>query len=354
MADPYQSGLNVTGARSSNAACRVNGLIAQRGWILADGATGTNLFALGMEPGEAPELLNRQQPEMVTAVYDSAVAAGADLILTNSFGANRSRLKLHEADGQVAELNSLAAQLAHSCIEKRDAATIVAGSIGPTGELMEPVGTMTAECATELFHEQAAALKEGGADLGWIETMSDIAELECAAAGCLLAGLPYCATMSFDTSGRTMMGVSAADLARWAHETSNRPLAYGANCGAGAADLVRTLLELEPPGHGMHVIAKGNAGIPRWVDGAICHDGSPDLMADYAELALRAGAAIIGGCCGTTGLHLSRMRERLEEFAGAGRPEIEEIVSKLGQFSSLTPMSQDRRPARRQRRRTTR
>ncbi len=326
-------------------------LLDSRGWILADGATGTNLFAMGLPAGDAPELLNERRPDLVKTIYKGAIAAGAELILTNSFGGNRARLRLHEAEGRTHELCRRSALLARETAAEMGANTIIAGSMGPTGELMAPLGSLTRASAVEIFHEQAEGLKAGGVDAGWIETMSDIGELDCAAEACVLAGLPYCATMSFDSAGRTMMGVGAVELADWACNMSRRPLAYGANCGAGAADLVRTILEFPAPASGMHLIAKGNAGIPKWVEGHVHYDGTPDLMADYAELAFRSGARIIGGCCGTTPEHLTRMHARLEGFAGGIVPDESEIMSKLGQFSGLGFGSPPGRIHRRSRRR---
>ena len=332
---------------------RIDALISTKGWILADGATGTSLFALGLEAGDAPELLNLENPEWVRAVCREAMVAGSDLVLTNSFGGNRERLKLHSAENQTGRLCELSARLARDAADEVGSQALVAGSMGPTGGLLEPVGEMSRSQAIEIFHEQADALKEGGADLFWIETMSDLNELECAAEGCNLAGLPYCATMSFDTSGRTMMGVQARDLEDWANAAAKRPIAYGCNCGAGAADLVRTLLEFGSPKHGMHLIAKGNAGIPKWLDGSIHYEGSPELMANYAELARRAGAGIIGGCCGTTAAHLASMRERLEQSPAGVAPEADEIIRRLGNFSSVLAASGSRVPPRRRRRRSS-
>lgn len=301
--------------------------------MLADGATGTSLFALGLAAGDAPELLNLEQPEMVKTVYRDAVSGGADLILTNSFGGNRARLKLHGAEGQSRDLCRISAELAHEVATEMGRDTIIAGSIGPTGELMEPMGSLTPEAAMEIFLEQAEGLKAGGADVGWIETISDLNELDCAASACAEVGVPFCATMSFDTAGKTMMGVTASDLANWAEQLPHRPLAFGANCGVGASDLIRTMLEFPKPKFGMHLIAKANAGIPKWVEGAVHYDGTPELMADYAELALRSGAGIIGGCCGTTSRHLRCMRRRLEAFSGGEVPSSDEIIQKLGMFT---------------------
>ena len=330
---------------------RLDAILGTRGWLLADGATGTSLFALGLAAGDAPELLNLQQPEMVKTVYREAISGGADLILTNSFGGNRARLNLHGAASQSSDLCRISAELAHEVATEMGRNTIIAGSIGPTGELMEPMGTLSPGAARDVFLEQAKGLKAGGADVGWIETISDLNELDCAARACVEVGMPYCATMSFDTAGKTMMGVTASDLANWAEQLPQRPLAFGANCGVGASDLIRTMLEFPKPEFGMHLIAKANAGIPKWVEGAVRYDGTPELMADYAELALRSGAKIIGGCCGTTSGHLRCMRKRLEAFSGGEVPSSDEIIAKLGKFSpsgGTEARGRNRRRSRRQ------
>ncbi len=329
---------------------RFHDLVGRRGWLLADGATGTNLFALGLTAGDAPELCNVDNPDPVRQVYRDAMQAGAELVLTNSFGATRSRLQLHHAADRAHELARQSAILANEVADELSSNTIVVGSMGPTGELMAPVGNLDRLTAIEIFQEQAEGLKAGGAAMAWIETMSDIEELDCAAEACTRAGLQFCTTMSFDTHGRTMMGASTADLSGWAAGSSQKPLGYGANCGAGAADLVRTLLEFRQTSFGLPIIAKGNAGIPRFEGGQVHYDGSPELMADYAALALRAGASIIGGCCGTGPEHLKKMRERLEAAPAGAPPDPDEIVARLGRFSSIGPSKRPRSRTRKSRR----
>ena len=309
-------------------------LLDQNDWLLADGATGTNLFNMGLESGEPPELWNVDQPDRIRTLYRGAVEAGSDLFLTNSFGGNASRLKLHKAQGRVAELNRAAAELGREVADRAGRAVIVAGSIGPTGEIMAPMGTLTREAAVEMFHEQAEALKDGGADVLWVETISAFEEFGAAAEAARLAGMPWCGTMSFDTAGRTMMGVTSAELAASVEKLANPPVAYGANCGVGAADLLRTVTGFAASGNERPLIAKGNAGIPRFEAGHIHYDGTPDLMADYACLARDLGVRIIGGCCGTMPDHLRAMREALETRPKGDRPSLQEIEAKLGGFSS--------------------
>jgi methionine synthase I (cobalamin-dependent) len=163
---------------------RLSRLLATRPWLLADGATGSNLFAMGLVSGEAPELWNTEHPERISQLHRGFAEAGADIILTNSFGGTRYRLKLHKAEGRVRELNLIAAQLARAVADQSGREIVVAGSIGPTGEILEPLGPLTAAAAREAFAEQAQALAEGGADVLWIETMSSKEELEAAPAAC--------------------------------------------------------------------------------------------------------------------------------------------------------------------------
>jgi len=221
---------------------------------------------------------------------------------------------------------------------------IVAGSMGPTGEIMAPMGPLTHETAVEMFHEQAEGLKEGGADVLWVETISAPEEIKAAAEAAERANMPWCVTMSFDTAGRTMMGTTSDAMTRLVNKLNHPPLAFGANCGVGSSDLVRTVLGFGNPGR--PVIAKGNAGIPKYVDGHIHYDGTPDLMADYAVLARDAGATIIGGCCGTTPEHLAKMRHALESTPRGTAPDLETVKAKLGGFSSESDGTDGKGPTR--------
>ncbi len=325
-------------------------LLAQRDWLLADGATGTNLFNMGLTAGEAPELWNTDQPDKIRALYKGAVDAGSDIFLTNTFGGNASRLKLHSAQGRVRELNRVGVELAREIADKAGRPVIVAGSMGPTGEIMAPMGELTHERAVEMFHEQAEGLKEGGVDVLWVETISAADEYRAASEACALAGMPWCGTMSFDTAGRTMMGLTSAQMVAMIDKLDHPPLAFGANCGVGAADLMRTILGFVAAGPERPIIAKGNAGIPKYHDGHIHYDGTPDLMAEYAVLARDAGATIIGGCCGTMPEHLAAMRRALEDRPRGPRPTLDEIATKLGGFSSASDGTSEEPGAGRERR----
>ncbi|WP_394177741.1 betaine--homocysteine S-methyltransferase [Yoonia maritima] len=311
-------------------------LLETRDWLMADGATGTNLFNMGLMSGDAPEMWNVEETAKIKALYKGAADAGSDIFLTNSFGANASRLKLHGAEGRVRELNKAAAELGREIADASGRKIVVAGSVGPTGEIMAPMGSLTHERAVEMFHEQAEGLKEGGADVLWVETISAAEEFDAAAEAFALAGMPWCGTMSFDTAGRTMMGLTSADMVKKVGKIANQPLAFGANCGVGASDLLRTVLGFTAAGATTPIIAKGNAGIPKYHDGHIHYDGTPELMGDYAVLARDCGATIIGGCCGTTPEHLRAMREALETRPRGERPTLEQISESLGGFSSAS------------------
>lgn len=327
-------------------------MLDDRPWLLADGATGTALFNMGLSAGDAPELWNVDEPDKIRALYRGSIEAGSDLFLTNTFGGNASRLKLHDAQSRVGELNRVGAELGCEMVEKTGGGRdiVVAGSIGPTGDIMAPMGPLTHELAVEMFHEQAEALKEGGADVLWVETISAPEEYRAAAEAAALAGMPWVGTMSFDTAGRTMMGLTSEAMAEMVEKLPHPPIGFGANCGVGASDLLRTVLGFTAQGTERPVVAKGNAGIPRYEDGHIHYDGTPELMADYAVLARDCGARIIGGCCGTTPEHLVSMRAALETRESGPRPTLETIAERLGGFSSASDGTGDTPEPVRQRR----
>ena len=326
-------------------------LLAERGVLLADGATGTNLFAMGLEAGEAPELWNETYPERITKLHQDFVDAGADIILTNTFGGTRHRLKLHHAQDRVHALNKAAAGIARKVADKASRKVIVAGSVGPTGELLIPLGAMTYEDAVASFAEQMEGLKAGGADGVWIETMSSPDEIRAAAEAAVKTGLPYTYTGSFDTAGKTMMGLHPRDIHGVAGDIGAGPLAVGANCGVGASDILSSLLDMTGADPQAIVIVKGNCGIPEYRGAEIHYSGTPPLMADYARLARDAGAKIIGGCCGTSCGHLAAMRQALDDYTPGPRPTLEVIVEKIGPLRNKTADESAALPARERRRR---
>jgi 5-methyltetrahydrofolate--homocysteine methyltransferase len=329
----------------------IDALIAERGVLLADGATGTNLFAMGLPAGEAPELLNETAPETIAALHQNFVDAGADVILTNSFGGTRHRLKLHNAQERAFELNKRAAEIARSVADKAGRKVIVAGSVGPTGELLVPLGALTYEDAVSAFAEQIEGLKAGGAEVAWIETMSAPDEIRAAAEAAIRVGLPYTYTASFDTAGRTMMGLLPKDIHAVAEGLPERPLGVGANCGVGASDILSSLLDMTEAKPEATVIVKGNCGIPEFRGSEIHYSGTPELMADYVRLAVDAGAKIVGGCCGTSFAHLAAMRQALDGHNRSSRPTLETIVERIGPLRNKAA-NNDAGETRRERRRS--
>lgn len=305
-------------------------LLAEKGVLLADGATGTNLFAMGLEAGEAPELWNESAPEKIAALHQGFIDAGADIILTNSFGGTRHRLKLHHAQDRVHALNKRAAEIARAVADEAGRKVIVAGSVGPTGELLAPLGALTYEEAVEAFAEQIEGLKAGGAEVAWIETMSAPEEIRAAAEAAIRVGLPYTYTGSFDTAGRTMMGLLPRDIHGVADGLAVAPLAVGANCGVGAADILASLLDMTDARPDATVIVKGNCGIPEFRGSEIHYSGTPELMSDYVRLAVDGGARIVGGCCGTSFSHLAAMRKALDAHRKESRPTLDTIVERIG------------------------
>ncbi len=303
--------------------------------LLADGATGTNLFEMGLVSGETPELWNDAQPEKIRSLHQGFVDAGADIVLTNSFGGNRRRLMLHGLQSRVRELNRLAAEIARDVVDKAGRRVVVAGSVGPTGDLLAPLGALSEDEATEVFCEQIDGLKAGGADVVWIETMSAPEEIRAAARAAAVLGMPYTATASFDTAGRTMMGLTPEAYAELFDSFEAAPLAFGANCGVGAADLLVSVLGMTARRPEAKIIAKANAGVPHW-------HGARDLLFRHAgaDGRLRAardrcgGAAIIGGCCGNKAAHVAAMRRALDTHARGERPTVETIVAALGPLVS--------------------
>ena len=323
-------------------------LLATRPVLIADGAMGTSLFAQGLETGGSPELWNLERPERVRAVHESFVEAGSDLILTNSFGGNRYRLMLHGDQDRVAELNRAAGRLARAVADAAGRRVLVAGSMGPTGEIFAPIGLLDLEAGAAAFAAQAEALAEGGCDLLWIETVSGAEELAAAVAGAATTGLPIVATMTFDTHGRTMMGVTPEAALALRAALPARPVAFGANCGIGPAQLVDSVLGLmRAAAPGDLIVAKGNCGVPRYHEGQIHYDGTPEVMAAYACMARDAGARVIGGCCGTTATHVRAMARALAARPPGAAPDRAAIEAALGPL----PAPPGAAPARARRRR---
>ncbi|MFM9049493.1 MAG: homocysteine S-methyltransferase family protein [Actinomycetota bacterium] len=281
------------------------------GPILSDGAMGTMLQDLGNTEGGAPELWNVEHAEVVEGVLEGYAAAGSRLLTTNTFGGTRARLQMHGLEDRVVELNQAAAALARR-VANRHPGVFVLGDIGPSGELMEPMGDLTPESAQELFAEQIRGLVAGGTDAILIETMSDLSEIEAAvmAAKAEAPGLPIITTLSFDTNLRTMMGVSPALAV-----TTLAGLGVdiiGANCGRGLDEMRIIAAQLaEARVDGVLLIVQSNAGLPKLVGDSFEFDGTPEEMAAYAVEMRGLGIDIIGACCGSTPAHIEAMRVAL-------------------------------------------
>ena len=290
---------------------KVLDLFQQQGFLVLDGAMGTQLFARGLVSGGSPEAWNIEYPERVQSVHQAYVDAGSDVILTNSFGGTRYRLKLHNLQDRVVELNRAAAQNARAVADGAGRPVLVAGSMGPTGELLVPMGSMSYEECRAAFAEQAQGLLAGGVDVLWVETMSDLSEVKAAVEGAraVSADIPICATMSYDTRGRTMMGVTGAQMVQ---ELAGLGLtAVGANCGNNLIDTEAALAEMRAAAPDVLLIAKANAGMPRFEGENLVYDGTPEVMAAYADRVHNNGVAMIGGCCGSGPDHIRMMKQVL-------------------------------------------
>jgi len=309
-------------------------LLSEKMLLLADGATGTNFMNMGLEPGFPPDLWNLSHPEKPDALHQLFVDAGSDIILTNTFGANGPRLKLHDAQDDTYEINKAGAEVAGKVAQRAERPVVVAGSVGPTGELFEPMGEMTMESAKAAFHEQMRGLKDGGADVIWIETMSAAEEITAACEAAIELDMPFVFTASFDTAGKTMMGIAPENIGNVATALSVKPLAYGANCGVGASDMLVSNLAMTQADPEAVIVGKANCGIPVIKGKETVYTGTPPLMADFMRMAADAGVRIIGGCCGNAPEHIAAMREAMDNYEASKRPTLEDITTKIGKLVS--------------------
>ena len=311
-------------------------LLAEKPVLIADGGMGTSLFALGMEAGGCPELLNVDDPALIRTAHKGFLDAGSDIILTNTFGGTRRRLALHRLEDRVAELNLAATSLLRDLIDEYDRPIAMAGSVGPTGDLFAPLGPLDHDTAVAAFTEQIDALVEGGVDVIWIETISAKEELDAAYEAATAFDLPIVATMSFDTNGHTMMGFSPRQLAEWSRGQDVSPAAVGANCGVGAGDVIVAVQELSQAQPNAAIVSKANCGLPAYTDGHLDYPHGPDTMVDYVDLAMRAGARIIGACCGSTPAHIAAIIDAADRYRAAATISREEIAQRLWLQPELT------------------
>ena len=279
----------------------------EKGILISDGAMGTMLQSKGLTDGGAPELWNVENPTAIEEVLEEYAAAGANLITTNTFGGTRGRLQMHGLEDRLFELNKAGAEIARK-VADRHPGCFVMGDVGPSGELMEPMGTMTLDEAKALFADQIKALVAGGVDAILIETMSDLQEVEAAvkAAKEVAPELPIIVTFSFDTNLRTMMGVKPAVAVKTLASEGVRII--GANCGRGVDEMrviAKELTEARP--EGVFIITQSNAGLPKLVGGDFIYDGTPEEMSKYAVDMKNLGVNVIGSCCGSTPAHTKAM-----------------------------------------------
>jgi 5-methyltetrahydrofolate--homocysteine methyltransferase len=280
--------------------------------LVGDGAMGTALQDLGLTDGGAPELWNVDFPDRVGSVLTGYASAGANVLTTNTFGGTRPRLQMHALEDRVHELNKAGAQVARQVADKFEN-VFVFGDIGPSGDLMEPMGTLTHESAKELFAEQIKGLVDGGVDAILIETMSDLAEVAAAVAAAheVAPGMPVVATLSFDTNLRTMMGVKPAMAITEIGASGVRLV--GANCGRGTDEMeiiAKELVEAAPAG--VHVFVQSNAGLPKLVGAEFVYTGTPEEMGVFATQMKALGINAIGTCCGSTNEHTAAIAKVLK------------------------------------------
>jgi 5-methyltetrahydrofolate--homocysteine methyltransferase len=293
---------------------RLTALLGDRSPVMLDGGMGTLLQDQGLDDGGSGELWNVERPEVVRTAHQMYAEAGARILTTNTFGGTRPRLQMHGLEDRVQELNRAGAEIARSVATEYGA--LVAGGVGPTGELMSPLGTMDSAEAQSIFEEQLRGLRDGGIDVVLIETMSDLAEVEAAvnAARAVVPDLPIIATLSFDTNLRTMMGVRPADAVT-ALATAGVD-AVGANCGRGPTEMEAIAAQMsQARPEGLLLVAQSNAGLPQVVGDHFEYDASPDVLARHAVALRDLGVDVIGACCGSTPEHIAAMRVALETAA---------------------------------------
>ncbi|MEK7277389.1 MAG: betaine--homocysteine S-methyltransferase [Chloroflexota bacterium] len=287
---------------------KLHSLLETHPILLADGAMGTMLFETGLQFGDPPEVWNISHPDVVRGIHRGYLEAGSKIILTNTFGGSRFRLAMHNLQSRVPELNRTAALILRAEADALGNGALVAGDIGPSGEILAPLGTLEYADAVVGFAEQAGALIGGGVDVIWIETMSALEEIRAAFEGVrrISSDIPIITTMTFDTHGRTMMGITPEQAYKALSELG--AAAIGGNCGNGPDELLTVVKKMKAVASPDAVlVAKSNAGLPKLVQGKAKYDCPPHEMAGFAKDMREAGARIIGACCGSTPAHLKEM-----------------------------------------------
>ncbi len=300
-----------TGKKSHPFLARLDG-----GVLLADGAMGTLLYARGVAFDQCFDELNLSRPDVVRQIHLDYIDSGAGLIETNTFGANRFKLAQHNLAHRLAEINRAGAALAREAVGNRE--VFVAGSMGPIGRPMAPLGTVAAEEVRDAYAEQAAALVEGGADVLILETFTDLSELLEAVRGVRSAAtVPVIAQMTFTQEGKTLLGHAPAEIVRALERLKVEVV--GANCSVGSQGILEVMQQMADAATSAKLSAMPNAGFPAFVGGRYIYFSTPPYMAGYSRQLAALGVRVIGGCCGTTPEHIAAMREALARpAAGPG------------------------------------
>lgn len=278
--------------------------------LIADGATGTNLLARGLPRGATAETWVLEQPEQIIRLHRDFIASGANILLTSTFSATSLRLAGSPLEGRAVQINQRAVELARRAAS--GASILVAGSLGPVGQLLKPYGPIEPEAAAQAYAEQAQALSAAGADLLVIETQYDLAEAKAAIQGVRsVSTLPLVCSFSYDRGRRTMMGVSPSQMAR--ELTGLGVDMVGINCGRSLEENLENLRELRQA-TSLPIWFKPNAGLPRIdAQGNAFYEVTPEAMGSQVKLWLDAGAWVVGGCCGTTPDHLHQIAQAVQK-----------------------------------------
>ena len=297
------------------------------GPLLGDGAMGTQLMIAGLEQGNCGEAWNLTHPEKVLAIQRRYAEAGSDCILTNTFGGSRIMLNRHSHANHVVEINRAAVRITREAFGERPG--FVIGDIGPFGGLMEPYGDFTEQQVREAFHEQAGALVDAGADAIIVETQTSLEELllgieaaKDAGAPCVIGSMAYDVTLDGSTF-RTMMGIDPERAAAFMQENGADIVAL--NCGTGM-DMAhaRTAVERYRKVTGLPLMVQPNAGQPKLIDMKVVYDETPEQMVTGVAPLLKAGANIVGACCGSTPAHIRAFRQAMDEYLHGKKETIHE------------------------------
>ncbi|MFH1823608.1 MAG: homocysteine S-methyltransferase family protein [Candidatus Firestonebacteria bacterium] len=277
--------------------------------LLGDGALGTMLQKHGLSLGECPEYWNITKADIVTDIHLEYIDAGADIILTNTFGANKIKLSKFNLEGKIKEINVNAVKNARKVAKDN---VFIAGNLGPTGSLLEPLGDLTSEEVYNVFKEQVLCLIEGGVDLIIIETMISIEEVVLATkAAKENSDLPVASLMTFEVNKNGIKTVMGVDVKTMVEELEKGGAdIIGTNCGSGIKNMIEVVKAIKKETN-KFIMAEPNAGLPVLKNGVVVYDGTPEVMSSYIPHLIDAGTNIIGGCCGTTPQHIKSMREKI-------------------------------------------